>query len=131
MKFYRNAYDGCFLPEYTPDSSLDPFDAQSMQNDLLDVCGLDMDCYRTGTSWTIIWMYNAVWVLIMGINFIMLAIGAFWFWPRYVGTVLNCCFGCCHCSAIMWMLSGVLGPAGRICSFNISTSTYQGDYEWD
>ena len=129
---YDYAYDGCFIPSYEPDPSLNVFDAQQLQKDLFDVCGYDLACYRQGTLWSFIWTYNAIWILIMGVNFIFLSMGAFWFWPRLIGTWLNCCFGCCHCSAISYLVVGVMGPYGRICSYNVSTSTYLGDIQqWD
>ena len=84
-----------------------------------------------GTGWTFVWSYNAAWAIIMACNFVLMTIGAFWFWPRYIGTICNCCLGCCHISGIGFMLAGALNPYPRICSFNKSTAEYKGDYEWD
>jgi len=67
----------------------------------------------------------------MGVNFILMTIGAFWFWPRFIGTWCNCCLGCCHITGISFMLAGATNPMGRYCAFNKSTVEYKGDYEWD
>lgn len=92
---------------------------------------MNVNCYRSGTGWSIAWYYNAVWMCIMGCNFILLTFGAKWFWPRLIGTWLNMAFGCCHCSGIGLLMAGVTGPFGVICGYNKSTSTYEGDFKWD
>ena len=76
-------------------------------------------------------MYNAITTLIMCGNFVLLTFGAFWFWPRLVGTLVNFFIGCCHCSAISMMMAGVMGPHGRICGYNLAPSTYLGDEKFD
>ena len=104
---------------------------EPIYEDQLEFCGTDKNCWETGTGWTFVWSYNAAWAIIMGLNFILMTIGAFWFWPRFIGTWCNCCLGCCHISGISFMLAGATNPMGRICSYNKSTVEYKGDYEWD
>ena len=67
----------------------------------------------------------------MAVNFIVLTIGAFWFWPRFIGTICNCFLSCCHGIGVGFLFAGALNPYPRICSYNKSTSSYEGDYEWN
>jgi len=63
---------------------------------------------------------------------IFLAFGGFWWYPRLIGTMTNfCCACCCHISAVSLLFGGRLNPFGKICSYNLSTSTYKGDLEWE
>ena len=97
-----------------------------------ETCEMDRDCYKTGTGWSFVWAWNAAWCIIMAINFVVLAFGAFYFWPRLIGTVCNsCCLCCCHFIGLIFMLVGVGNPFARICQYNKATSTYAGDYKWD
>ena len=64
----------------------------------------------------------------MAANFVFLAFGGFWWYPRLIGSCLNFfCACCCHFAAILSLFGGNLGPAGKLCSFNIVSSTYEGD----
>jgi len=95
----------------------------------IDECGLDQECYEKGTGWSFVWAWNAAWMIIMGLNFIVLAVGSHFWWPRFVGTIMNCCFGICHLVGIIFMIMGATSPFARICFYNKSTSSYKGDYE--
>ena len=64
-------------------------------------------------------------LIVSGINFILMAIGAFWFYPRYVGTVINGCYGCCHCCAWIMALSSRFNPLGDMCSINVAPNKYE------
>ena len=143
-----NAYDACMYPSIDYLGVNDPCDLNAplermqeltramsdvaaISNDLVAYCGQDIACYEVGTGWTFIWSYNAAWAIIMGANFILLTFGAYWFWPRYIGSILNCCFGIFHISGVSMMFAGVMNPAPQLCALNKSTVAYKGDYEWD
>ena len=68
-------------------------------------------------------------MIVQGINFILMAIGAFWFYPRFIGTILNFCCACCFgLSAWSAALAAAVNPIGRWCSMNVAPTTYEGGY---
>ena len=70
-------------------------------------------------------------MIIQGINFILLSVGAFYFYPRLIGTFCNFCLGCCHLSAFSMALAARYSPAGAICAVNISSNQYEGDGQFN
>lgn len=93
--------------------------------------GKEQDCREAGTAWTEAWSFNASIMIIQGINFILLSVGAFYFYPRLIGTFCNFCLGCCHLSAFSMALAARYSPAGAICAVNISSNQYEGDGQFN
>ena len=96
-----------------------------------DYCDGDIACEKAGTNWKAIWMFNGAWMIIMGCNYILLALGSFCFWPRLVGTYLNACFGCCGCSGAIAAISVATFPMGAYCAFNEAGNTINDDDTFD
>ena len=99
-------------------------------NEWIEECRTDQECYETGTGWSFIWAWNGAWCILMSFNFILLAIGAFLWWPRLVGTLLNYLLCTCHLVGIITMFFGVYSPFPRVCQYNKASSTYDGGYKW-
>ena len=130
---FNNAYDSCNLPAYVASDDLGTSELASLSLDYFDYCDGDKDCYARGTDWTSVWGFNAAIMFLQAANFVVLAIGGFWWYPRVVGTILNFLCACCfHFTAIVMLFGGRLSPPGDLCSYNIVTSTYNSsDKEWD
>ena len=75
--------------------------------DWRDQCDDDQDCYEMGTGWSFVWAWNMAWSIILGLNFIVLAVGAFYWWPRYIGTLCNYVLCNCHLLGVILMFVGV------------------------
>ena len=119
-----SAYDSCSIPEFIRDPELTDEKRLALVNGGIDTCGDDIGCNERGTNWTIVWTWNAAWLLIMAVNLIVMAIGAFWWYPRLVGCFANSCFAICHLVALAGLFAARWSPGGRHCSYNLSTSTY-------
>ena len=127
-----NAYDGCNIPTFTPDSDVSVRELAQLSEDYEKHCdGKEEECREKGTEWTMAWSFNASIMIIQGINFIVLSIGAFYFYPRLIGTFCNFCLGCCHLSAFSVALSTRYSAPGAICAINISPNQYDEDKGWD
>ena len=83
-----------------------------------------------GTGWSFIWAWNASWCIITACNFIALAVGAFFWWPRFIATLLNYFLCGFHLSGVIFMVAGANNTFAQICNYNLSTSTYEGNYKW-
>jgi len=79
-----------------------------------------------GTQWSVAFTFNGAMLILQAFNFIMMAVGAFWFYPRLIGTFVNCCFGCCHLAAWAFALSVYANPLGQSCMLNIIGNQYGG-----
>ena len=90
-----------------------------------------MKCLEKGTEWSVVWSFNGSLMIIQAINFVVLTVGAFWFYPRLCATVCNCCLGCCHFYGIVAALNGSLSPYGVMCGYNIAPVDYKGNLEFD
>jgi len=77
-----------------------------------------------GTQWMSAFAFNASVLIVTAINFIVMAFGGFFFYPRYFGTWCNLCYGCCHCAAFITALSVRFNPYGIFCSYNVESSTF-------
>ena len=75
---------------------------------------------ENGTQWSSAFTFNATCLILTSINFIILAIGGFYFQPRYWGTFCNLCYACCHCSAFSLAIGVRFNPLGIWCSYNIA-----------
>lgn len=73
---------------------------------------------------------NAAMLIIQALNFILLAVGAFWFYPRLIGTIINTiCAFCAHPASWGAALGSALSTPGIYCSFNVAPSTYTGGFK--
>ena len=99
-----------------------------LANDAADYCK-EMDC-KFGTLWTAAFTFNAIMLILMALNFALMTIGAFYFYPRLIGTFLNCCYGCCHFAAWVLTLAVRFNPPGRYCAINIASNQYEGNLRW-
>jgi len=66
----------------------------------------------------------------MGCNFILMTLGAAYWWPRIIGCGCNCILSLLNIVSIIFMLGGATSTFGQICFYNQMTSTYNGDYVW-
>ena len=121
---HNSAYDSCSIPSFIRD----PYSDNDEYISLLKEIGVqNYSDNKEGTNWTAAWNLNAVIMLLQAANFVTLAFGSFWFYPRLIGTFCNCfCACCCHLSAIIMLWSARFSLLGRLCSLNIDSSTYNG-----
>ena len=126
------AYDTCQIPEFIKDPVVSWDQLRELRDEVKTYCeeGPWTDCDK-GTQWQVAFTFNAVCLSLSSINFIVMAIGSELFHARYVGTICNCCYACCHCAAIIFAFAVRYNPVGRLCSVNVAPAMYQGDGEWD
>ena len=89
------------------------------------------ECIKRGTQWSQAFTFNAVILLISFFNFCLLMVGAFWFYPRIIGTIFNCCIGVCHLAAWVFALSVRYSALGRACVLNVEGNQYEGNSVWN
>lgn len=92
-----------------------------------DACRIDEASCDKGTGWSGAFAFNAWVCLIMFLNFVLMAIGGFWFWPRLIGTMFNCCCGCCHLFAWSVALGARFSVWGNWCAYNDASINYTGN----
>ena len=81
-----------------------------------------------GTRWSAVMAYNGTVLLVMAANFVLMTFGAFFFYPRVIGTLCNCCCACfCHFGAWTMALAYRYNPIGVYCSINVAPNHYLGD----
>ena len=127
---FDNMYDGCVKPSFDTYGINNPCPKHSelsklgkriekeeleqkiiasdlaiLMIDWVDECGADQKCYETGTGWSFVWAWNAASCIVMGCNFIVIAVGAFFWWPRLIGTMLNYLLCCCHLVGFVTMIT--------------------------
>ena len=124
----RDWYDRCSTP-YT-EINPDDFEAiAEVGEDLLEECDLeDTDCLlELNTGWKLVWAWNGAWMVIIGCNFLLLTLGSCFFWPRLIGTYLNCSLAFCSFAGAMMGIASVVSPIGRSCAFNHAYNTLDSD----
>ena len=125
---FDNVFNSCNIPAYFRSSDLSDEDFADLLVDYADFCDGDKACYEKGTGWTEIWAYNAAIMFLQAVNFVVMAIGGFFWYPRLFGTVINfICAATFHLAAVILLFGGRLSPPGDICSYNISPNTYDSD----
>jgi len=67
----------------------------------------------------------------MSLNYIVMALGGFYFLPRLIGTFCNCCLGCCHLVAFIMALAVRFNPKGAYCAANVAAIQYEGDRKFN
>ena len=111
---------------------MDNEDLERAIEDIFNDCGNDKACLAAGTGWSTVWAFNASIMFIQAVNFIVMAIGGFFWYPRLCGTLFNLvCAFTCHFASVILMFNRRLRPFGDLCSNNYVTSTYNGDNDWD
>jgi len=88
-------------------------------------------CVKNGTQWAGAFSFNATVLIFSFANFVLLMIGAFWFYPRLFGTCFNCCLGIFHFAAWIHGLNVRFSPLGRACALNVAGNEYEGDGKWN
>lgn len=123
------AYDSCRIPNYIPDAT----EAKMIELVLNyeESCkDKELECAQKGTDWSGAWRFNAFIMITQGMNFILLAVGAYWFYPRCIGTFCNLCLGCCHLGAWIACLAARYSPPGELCAVNISPNQLENGGTW-
>ena len=126
--FIDNIYNTCNIPYYKedPDIHRATFFQQKYAAD--DYCEENMQqCLEKGTGWAGMWAFNGSIMIIQAINFIAMACGAYYWWPRLLGTLCNCCLSCVHLSAWIVIFSARFSPLGNYCAINIAPIQLKGD----
>lgn len=123
-------YDLCILPEQRV--HVDEWDLFIESNEAaMDMCDADdVDCVLKGTQWRQVWEFNGSIMLIMALNLILLTFGACCFWPRLIGTYMNCALSLCNCSGAAVGFAYVLSPAGVACMLNGAENTMTEENEY-
>ena len=75
--------------------------------------------------------FNAAVLIICFINFLLMTLGAFFWYPRLFGTLCNCCCSCCHCLAWAAALAVRFNPVGIWCGFNVAPIQYEGNRKFN
>ena len=125
-------FDSCHIsgPGTVVDLSVDIETRNQISLDFAEYCKGSDVCEKYGTRWTAAFNFNAVIINACAINFVLMAIGGYWFYPRLIGTFLNCCYGLCHFAAWGLAVGVYAAPPGRVCTLNIAANQYLGNREW-
>ena len=97
----------------------------------MDFCRDAPENCEQGTQWSVAFAFNASVLFLSSFNFIAMAVGAYFWWPRMFGAYINLCYACCHCSAFTMALALRFNPVGAWCAIIIAPSEYKGNGEWD
>ena len=124
-------YDSCIFPGSIRDPDVDPVTAAEIQLRAFEYCADNQsDCAENGTRWSVAFNFNTVIMIFSAVNFILMAIGGYWFYPRLFGTFINCCYACCHCAAWTMAVGVYASPLGQLCTLNVHPNDYEGDGKW-
>ena len=66
----------------------------------------------------------------MSCNFILLAVGGCCFWPRMIGTYINCGLAILNIAAIITAIASNTKPVSIVCSYNKAYNTFKADDTW-
>jgi len=108
----NNAMSSSSSPGYVVDPDVNVADQMNVDMEKMKFCMENMDNCKKGTQWTSTFTFNSIVLIIMALNYITMAIGGFYLFPRIIGTICNCCCGCCHFAAFITVLSVRFGPLG-------------------
>ena len=127
-----NFYDTCSRPEF--DTFLNDAealaDASKEWADSCDLSGVtgpgDLpSCYYT--NWKSVFTLSGTVLFLMSCNFFILAVGSFCFWPRLIGTYINCGLAILNIATAIFAIESNTKPASIVCSYNIAYNTFKGD----
>ena len=130
-------YDTCMANlafGYIPDPSLSASDLATIQLNMMVFCevtitdskGKTTGACDKGTGWTAALGFNTVIMIIQAANLAFLSLGAWYWFPRMCGTMLNCCFGFIHLIAFSIALGVRFNALGVWCAANVSPIQYEG-----
>jgi len=130
-------YDTCmanFAFGYVPDPSLSIADLATIQLNMMTFCdasitdskGQTTGACDKGTGWTAAMGFNTVIMIIQAANLAFLSLGAWWWFPRMCGTMLNCCYSIIHLVAFAIALGVRFNALGVWCAANVSPIQYEG-----
>ena len=82
----------------------------------------DSDCLAAGSKWSIIYSLNGATFLLISLNSIIGVFGVWYFWPRVIGFVCNCCLTCVLFAAII--VTGVFRyrNQGKLCALSTAST---------
>jgi len=124
-------YDSCQITGYDA-GDLSQSELANLQMDMGLWCLTNAEfCMKRGTGWSEAFNFNAAMLILMSLNFITMTIGAFWYYPRLIGTFCNCCCGCCHFAAFTVALAYRTNPLGAYCSANVAGIQYEGNGKYN
>lgn len=79
---------------------------------------------KSGSGWTVVWAYNGTFMFLQSIVLASMAAGAFFWYPRLIGTICNFFCACIfHFIAVVLLFAGRFNPKGKLCALNIVPST--------
>lgn len=97
-----------------------------------EICADNPDqCGSFGTGWSLQWKLKVAVYWLTVINYIVLLLGVFFWLPRLIGTICNCCMCCFNGIVIILSFVIISLPSGRACNFNLAPVNYEGDGKWD
>ena len=130
LALLATAYDTCQIPAYVKDPHITQSEYDDILFEVARYCKEPTSDCDKGTQWQGAFTFNAACLLITSVNFIILIFGSEFFYARYAGTICNCCYACCHCSAFITALAMRYNPLGKLCYHNVAPATYEGDQKW-
>ena len=77
-----------------------------------------------------VFTFSGVVLGLMFWNFVLLAVGGCCFWPRLIGTYVNCGLAVLNIAAAITAIVSNTKPASIVCSFNIAVNDFKGDGEF-
>jgi len=106
-------------------SSSDSEKARQYMEDL-DAAGCDGDCFKQGSRWSIIYTFCGITLILIAVNSLLLAFGAWNFHSRMIGGCCGFCLACVNFAAII--VTGVFrfNTMGKWSAISLVGSKYSG-----
>ena len=82
-----------------------------------------------GTGWTLVWQLNASIMIIMGVNYLLMAVGAFKFKFRLGSTISNYVLAILNSIGALMAYQSFSG-LGAVCVLSTQVVEYEGDGKW-
>ena len=115
------AYDvGCFSGPFSDNEA-----AANLRDDLEDC---DKDCQDLGSQWSVVFICNAVIMLLLIINFTCVCFGSRIVMCRLLAAWFACCICCAHFPIIITTAVFRFRPQGALCALS-TANTYFADDE--
>jgi len=93
-------------------------------------CISNFDLCLKGTQWSSVFLFNVIVLAATALNMVVMAFGAFFWLPRFLGSIFNCFCACLNLHAFIGVLTHRFSPNGKICAINIAPSTFVGGHKW-
>lgn len=103
-EYYQSYYDFGFF--FSGKEWTDPTLAETMMEELVEECP-DLvfpeifDCLGGGSKWSVIWSFNSITVLGLGVTNLLIMWGAYNFTARALGSCCFCLLSCVNLAAII------------------------------